>query len=103
MSGNNPKIVRKFLTKAHWMKRGIIVTKINGINKKIETISKELKRLPTKYQKYLTPIGGTFKWRKIAGTNRLSVHSFGAAIDINVNILHIGDGVKGKNYPFIPK
>ncbi|QQA43300.1 M15 family metallopeptidase [Pelagovum pacificum] len=28
-------------------------------------------------------IGGSFNWRTIAGTERLSVHSFGAAVDIN--------------------
>jgi len=44
----------------------------------------ELKNLSVSDRKYLVPIGGTFKWRYIAGTKRLSVHSFGAAIDINV-------------------
>ena len=28
-------------------------------------------------------IGGTFNWRKIAGSDRLSMHSFGITIDIN--------------------
>lgn len=32
------------------------------------------------------PLGGTFCWRVIAGTNRLSVHSFGAALDLNENL-----------------
>lgn len=27
--------------------------------------------------------GGSFNWRRIAGTDRLSVHSFGAAVDLN--------------------
>jgi len=31
----------------------------------------------------LRPFGGTFCWREIAGTDRLSAHSFGAAIDLN--------------------
>lgn len=35
--------------------------------------------------KYVTgELGGTFEWRVILNTNRLSVHSFGAAIDIRV-------------------
>ena len=34
--------------------------------------------------KYLQDIGGTFNWRTIAGTDRLSSHSFGITIDINV-------------------
>jgi hypothetical protein len=31
----------------------------------------------------LRPFGGTLAWRNIAATTRLSVHSFGAAIDLN--------------------
>lgn len=35
--------------------------------------------------KYVTgELGGTYEWRVIANTDRLSVHSFGAAIDIRV-------------------
>jgi len=34
---------------------------------------------------YAQNLGGTFNWRKIAGTERLSNHSFGAAIDLNVD------------------
>lgn len=36
-------------------------------------------------EKYVTgELGGTFEWRPILNTNRLSVHSFGSAIDIRV-------------------
>jgi len=31
----------------------------------------------------LRPFGGALAWRRIAGTRRLSVHSFGAALDLN--------------------
>lgn len=31
----------------------------------------------------LRDVGGSFNWRKIAGTNRLSAHSFGIALDLN--------------------
>jgi len=33
---------------------------------------------------WLTPLGGTFLWRKIANTGRQSPHSYGIAIDLNV-------------------
>jgi hypothetical protein len=58
------------------------VTTINGIDKKIEAISKEL---DTKkhLKKYIDKVGGTFLWRKISGTSRLSNHSFGMTLDIN--------------------
>ncbi len=46
-------------------------------------MSDELERLPPRFHRYLAPPAGGFVWRAIAGTNRLSVHSFGAAVDIN--------------------
>ena len=83
--GHSSKEVRAALVKVKWVDgRYILVTKKNGVDRALRAIVKELNALPQKYKKYLSPIGGTFKWRKIAGTNRLSVHSFGAAIDINV-------------------
>lgn len=33
---------------------------------------------------YLLPLAGTLNWRVIKGTNRLSSHSFGVAIDLSV-------------------
>lgn len=33
---------------------------------------------------FLEGLGGTFNWRNIAGTNRLSAHAFGISLDINV-------------------
>lgn len=36
-------------------------------------------------KKYGRNPGGGFNWRVIAGTTQLSVHSFGAAVDINVD------------------
>lgn len=36
------------------------------------------------HRKYLRNIGGTFNWRKIAGTDRQSAHSYGVSMDINV-------------------
>ena len=30
-------------------------------------------------------LGGTLNWRKVAGTQRLSNHSFGSAIDLNID------------------
>lgn len=32
---------------------------------------------------FFDSVGGTFNWRVIAGTNRLSAHSFGIAVDFN--------------------
>jgi hypothetical protein len=62
---------------------------------KLKAVERELAKIPN-IRKYLRPIGGTFKWRKIAGTSRMSVHSFGAAIDINVKYSAYWRWNKGK-------
>lgn len=87
MYGSNPSKVKRNLTLISWLGQKIKVTTVNRVDRQLKKIEKDLKRLlkqKPSYRKYLTPIGGTYKWRKIAGTNRLSVHSFGAAIDIRV-------------------
>src|SRR5258707_8476777 len=86
MYGTTENEVKKNLTEITWCPKlvgqKITVTKINGIDKKLVQISKELDEHP-ELKKYLTNIGGTFTWRNINGTNRHSMHSFGMTIDIN--------------------
>ncbi|HEY4322729.1 MAG TPA: M15 family metallopeptidase [Mucilaginibacter sp.] len=86
MYGHNESEVKKNLTEIIWCPKlvgqRISVTKINGVDKKLIQISKELDGHP-ELKKYLTDIGGTFTWRNINGTNRHSMHSFGMTIDIN--------------------
>ncbi len=38
------------------------------------------------WREVLRPLGGTLAWRTIAGTRRLSMHSFGVAIDLNPHL-----------------
>jgi len=40
------------------------------------------------WHKVLRPFGGTVEWRNIAATTRLSVHSFGAAVDLNPKLAY---------------
>jgi len=40
------------------------------------------------WEPVLRPFGGTLCWRNIAATTRLSVHSFGAAIDLNPDLAY---------------
>jgi hypothetical protein len=66
----------------------LLITRVNGVSQKLQAISNELDKLVQqpdhKYLlKYLENPGGTFNWRNIVDTNRLSTHSFGIAIDIN--------------------
>ena len=86
MYGSNEREVRKNLTEVTWCPKlvgqKVLVTRVNGIDKKIRSISKELDKHP-EYKKYVSQIGGTFCWRNIAGSDRQSAHSFGMTIDLN--------------------
>jgi hypothetical protein len=81
--GNSKKTVRSKLVKINWFGRKLHVVNVNGVNKKLAMVARDLEALPKKTRRSASPSGGTFNWRFIAGTKRLSVHSFGAAIDIN--------------------
>jgi hypothetical protein len=59
------------------------VTTVNGVDKALEAVSRDLEQLPKEFQKYLAPIAGIYNCRAIAGTKLQSVHGYGAAIDIN--------------------
>ena len=84
--GNSKKEVEKNLVEIVWcpklVNQKIKVTSINEIDKIIKKLSSELDNHP-EYKEYITNIAGTFNWRNIAGTERLSMHSFGMTIDIN--------------------
>lgn len=85
--GKSQKEVEKNLVKIKWLpkteNKTLLVTKINGIDKKLEAISSELDNFPSKYKKYITNVAGTYKYRKISKTQRLSSHSFAIAVDLN--------------------
>ncbi len=87
MYGSTEEAVKQRLAPVKWIPSGkgpmLMVTTINGVNNALQAVSDELDKLPELWP-YLIRPGGSFTWRPIAGTNRLSVHSFGAAVDINV-------------------
>lgn len=85
--GKNRQEIEKNLVKIKWLEKSqnktLWVTKINGIDKKLEKISSELENLPKEFKKYIINPDGVYNFRKISGTNRLSTHSFAIAIDLN--------------------
>lgn len=94
MYGDSPEEVERNLENVAWMPKVfgaahiLRVTKINTIHRKVQKISDELEELVKCYPAYVTFLnnpGGTFCWRNIANTNRLSNHSFGMTIDINAH------------------
>jgi hypothetical protein len=70
-----------------WLpKRGggrVSITTVNGIDKALSAVSTELDTLPIDFVKFLTPSGGTYNCRTVAGSNVRSMHAYGAAIDLN--------------------
>ncbi len=91
MYGRTESEVKANLTEIIWLrksqKKRLLVTKINDVDKHLQAVSDELEQYPA-LLKYVTNPAGTFKWRTIAGTDRLSMHSFGIAIDINLDYSH---------------
>ena len=93
--------VAKRLQPVAWMpgSRGgtVSVTTVNGVNARLADAVGELGKLPANMTQYLVPSAGTYNCRTIANTNRLSVHAFGAAIDVNVKFSDYWEWSKGQN------
>ena len=79
--------VAQRLVRIVWLPRTwghtVPVTSVNGVDRALEAVSRELDELPAQDKRYLYPIGGTYDCRPVAGTEQTSMHSWGAAIDIN--------------------
>ena len=84
--GADQNAVKKNLIPVRWEPtyRRVSFNKKNGAADALASVARSLARLAPRFRPYLTSIGGTFKWRTIKDTHRLSAHAFGIAIDINV-------------------
>lgn len=58
------------------------VTSMNSVARRLDAVSRALDNLPPRFDVFLRPPAGTYNCRQIAGTHRLSAHSYGIAIDI---------------------
>ena len=66
-----------------WLKGKVRFTTANGAADALEAVVADLRMLPSEMTRYLVPSAGTYNCRRIAGTDRRSMHAYGAAIDIN--------------------
>lgn len=73
------------MTSVDWFGRQLAFSSVNGAAEALRRVARDLAKLPAQFRKYVKKSSGTFVWRKIAGTPRLSIHSFGAAIDIDAS------------------
>jgi hypothetical protein len=80
--------VEKDLTTVVWLpkKSGqhLRFAKSNGAADALQAVSHALDALPATFDRYLVPSAGTYNCRTIAGTDRVSAHGHGIAIDIAV-------------------
>jgi hypothetical protein len=97
--GKDKNSIKENLVHVTWIDGSLIqFNKKQNAARQLKKVANELKQLPKKYHKYLTNIAGTFNYRTIAGTTRLSAHSFGVAIDINIKDTHYWRWTKNLNY-----
>jgi hypothetical protein len=61
----------------------VAFTTVNDAAGHLEAVVRDLEKLPKEMTRYLVPHTGAYNCRTIAGTDRRSVHAYGAAIDIN--------------------
>jgi hypothetical protein len=97
--GNDEARIRSRLRPVRWMPSfngpWLLVSSCFGIDKKLEALIADLEALGPEYRRYLLPPGGTFNYRLIANTERLSTHSFGIAVDIAVAPSHYWEWEQG--------
>ena len=83
--GKNKKEIEKNLVTISWPKlKGSVklpVTKVGGVDKKLYAIGQEIAKLP-KRDRIWAEGATTYCYRVIKDTDRLSMHSFGIAIDL---------------------
>ncbi len=80
--GGTQQAVAGRLVSVDWFGSKLPFTPAGGADAALRAVARDLAADPS-LRKYLVPSAGTFNWRVVAGTKRLSAHSFGAAIDLN--------------------
>ena len=81
---------RKSLVKVGYKGKGatasFVVTRKHCVDVQLKAALSEIASYGAKMDRFFKKTGGGFSWRVIAGTNRLSSHSFGSAVDVNTDL-----------------
>jgi len=86
--GGTSKQVQANLTTVNFCGQKVQFNARNGAAAALGRVGENLAALikgKPELRQYLFPLGGSVNWRSIAGTNRLSPHSWGIAIDLNAH------------------
>lgn len=86
MYGADRAAVERNLVPVPWPFSGgktvLHVTRVNGVDERLKAVIRDLGALPEEIREILREPAWGYKWRPIAGTGRLSLHSFGIAVDL---------------------
>ena len=77
-----PKLVQVIWLPKTWG-HTVSITSVNGVDRRLAAVSRELDTLSADDKRFLYPPGGTYACRSVADTGQTSMHAWGAAIDIN--------------------
>ena len=85
MYGSSESEVRKNMISVPWKpaKSSVQFTRVNGAARQLEKVGNEIALRPD-LSAYVAKSLGSLNYRPIAGTNRMSAHSFGVAIDFQL-------------------
>lgn len=90
MYGATPAAVERNLKPVDWPTRRpggtIAFNVVNGAADALARVAQDLQALPRDMHRFFDRPAGGYYWRRIAGTDRLSAHAFGIAIDINLDM-----------------
>ena len=82
----------KSLTRIPWLprktKQTLLVTTVNGVADKLKAVGAELELLPSSFDAFLFPSAGAFNCRRVRGTDKLSPHGYGIAVDLALKSSH---------------
>lgn len=84
--GDTKAAVRGQLQTVSLAGRSVLFSSAAGAGEALRRVAVELDALlqrEPKLRAWVVPLGGTFMWRRVAGEERLSPHSFGIAVDLN--------------------
>ncbi len=85
MYGGSSREVEAHLAAVPWIDgKTVRFTHINGADGALREVAEDISKMPAEVRRYVAKPAGTFLWRPIAGTERISMHAFGAAIDFEL-------------------
>jgi hypothetical protein len=84
MYGKSPAEVASKLVMVHWVPCNckLQFSNVNGAARALKAVGQEIDDAGLSH--YVSEQLGTFNWRSISGTQRLSMHAFGIAIDFKL-------------------